>query len=324
MVSLYEILQVPPTATKDEIKKAYKSMALKTHPDRVPPEEKTRAEAAFQKINAAYEVLSNDAARREYDMTGQVPPSAALGTGSPDPSRNTWGQAPPFFGPFGSPPFSFGPESFFNDHFERFGTPFNHPFFNTGFPGGPFANDPFFNPRPGMRGPPRPAAFGSPAFPNQNLFREVEDMLQDFTRQTPSSAFGGRMHGNSLFDPPPFPPTFFRPLAQPNPRHSLPRAQNNNGRRFESSTFFSSSSTYKDGQWVSEAYEENNINGERRSRRGWVGDDGIQHVEEHNPDGSKRHLRNGVEQHSIMPPPSSHQTEPLIQDASSSYRRRRD
>lgn len=70
MVSLYEILQVPPTATKDEstlsrihlarrpahnsssitVKKAYKSMALKTHPDRVPPEEKTRAEAAFQKV----------------------------------------------------------------------------------------------------------------------------------------------------------------------------------------------------------------------------------------------------------------------------------
>jgi curved DNA-binding protein CbpA len=74
MVSLYEILEVPATATKDEsmllavthdtvrrlthaffssriiVKKAYKSMALKTHPDRVPPEQKSRAEAAFQKV----------------------------------------------------------------------------------------------------------------------------------------------------------------------------------------------------------------------------------------------------------------------------------
>jgi len=324
MVSLYEILEVSPTATKDEIKKAYKLMALKTHPDRVPPEQKSRAETAFQKVNAAYEVLSNETARQEYDLTGRIPPNAALGSGSPAPSNasstSSRGQAPPFFTPFPSQPFGFGPESFFNDHFDRFGSPFNHPFFNSTFPGSwdPFANDPFFNPRATRRSSHRSADAS-----NQHLFREVEDMLQDFVRQTPSSAFGGRMHGNSLFDPPPF-PSFFRPMAQTTQHRSLPQAQSSSGRRSESSSFFStSSSTFKNGRWVSESYEESNVNGERKARRGWTGEDGVQHLEERRSDGSTRHLRNGLEQRGVLPPPPpSHAAEPLIRDIPSSRRRR--
>jgi len=290
-------------------------MALKTHPDRVPPEQKSRAEAAFQKVNAAYEVLSNDTARREYDLTGRIPPNAALGTSSPAPSStsssSSSSQVPPFFTPFPSQPFGFGRDNFFNDPFDRFGSPFNHPFFNSGFSGSwdPFENDPFFNPRARSR------SHRGADLSNQHLFREVEDMLQDFVRQTPSSAFGGRMHGSSLFDPPPF-PSFFRPMSHTMP---LPQTQSSNGRRSEHSSFFSSStSTFKNGQWVSESYEETNVNGERKARRAWAGEDGVQHIEEHRPNGSTRHLRSGVEQRGVLPSPSS---EPLIRDVASSRRR---
>jgi curved DNA-binding protein CbpA len=223
-------------------------------------------------VNAAYEVLSNDTARREYDLTGRIPPNAALGSSSPAPSSassSSSGQVPPFFTPFPSQPFGFGPESFFNDHFDRFGSNFNHPFFNSGFPRSwdPFANDPFFNPRAARR------SHRGPEISTQHLFREVEDMLQDFVRQTPSSAFGGRMHGNSLFDPPPF-PSFFRPMTQTTQHMSFPQSQSNNGRPSESSSFFSSSrSTLRNGRWVSESYEETNVNGERKTRRAWMDDD---------------------------------------------------
>jgi hypothetical protein len=45
---------------------------------------------------------------------------------------------------------------------------------------------------------------------------------------------------------------------------------------------------------------------------------GVQHIEERRPDGSTRHLRNGVEQRGVLPPPPS---EPLIRDIPSSRRR---
>ncbi len=70
MSDYYKDLGVEKTATEDEIKKAYRSMAFKYHPDRNPGDK--AAEEKFKAINAAYEVLSDPAKRRNYDLTGQA------------------------------------------------------------------------------------------------------------------------------------------------------------------------------------------------------------------------------------------------------------
>ncbi len=54
----YGILGVEKTATDDELKKAYRKMAKKYHPD-ANPDNKAEAEAKFKEVNEAYEVLSN-------------------------------------------------------------------------------------------------------------------------------------------------------------------------------------------------------------------------------------------------------------------------
>jgi DnaJ-class molecular chaperone len=64
---LYDILGVQPNATTDEIKKAYKKAALKSHPDKCPDQS---APEQFQKINRAHEILSNPEKREIYDRYG--------------------------------------------------------------------------------------------------------------------------------------------------------------------------------------------------------------------------------------------------------------
>jgi len=66
----YEILQVTKTATKSDIKKAYRKLAMKYHPDKNPDDKE--AEDMFKKINEAYEVLSNDEKRAIYDQYGKA------------------------------------------------------------------------------------------------------------------------------------------------------------------------------------------------------------------------------------------------------------
>lgn len=63
----YEILGVKKTATIDEIKKAFRTLAMKYHPDRNKAED---AEAKFKEINEAYEVLGDEEKRRTYDRFG--------------------------------------------------------------------------------------------------------------------------------------------------------------------------------------------------------------------------------------------------------------
>src|ERR1700739_649341 len=61
----YKTLGVPKTATKDEIKKAYRELARKFHPDANKGDAK--AEERFKEITEAYNVLSDDKQRKEYD-----------------------------------------------------------------------------------------------------------------------------------------------------------------------------------------------------------------------------------------------------------------
>lgn len=69
----YEILGIEPNATQNEIKKAYRKLAMKYHPDRhVNSDDATRqkAEAKFKEINKANDILSNEETRKRYDMFG--------------------------------------------------------------------------------------------------------------------------------------------------------------------------------------------------------------------------------------------------------------
>ncbi len=78
----YEVLGVARTATRDEIKKAYRKLARKHHPD-VNPGDKT-AEEKFKELNEAYEVLSNEDKRRRYDQLGANWKAGADFTPPPD------------------------------------------------------------------------------------------------------------------------------------------------------------------------------------------------------------------------------------------------
>lgn len=64
----YEVLGVSKTATPDEIKKAYRKLAIKYHPDRNP--DNKEAEDKFKEAAEAYEVLSNEEKRQKYDQFG--------------------------------------------------------------------------------------------------------------------------------------------------------------------------------------------------------------------------------------------------------------
>ena len=68
----YEILGISKTATADEIKRAYRNLALKYHPDRVHADKKKEAEEKFKEISEAYEVLTDAQKKSTYDQYGHA------------------------------------------------------------------------------------------------------------------------------------------------------------------------------------------------------------------------------------------------------------
>src|SRR5687767_5783951 len=92
MADYYSLLGVSKASSPDEIKKAYRKMALQYHPDRNKTKE---AEEKFKEINQAYEVLSDPAKKQTYDQFG----SAAFENGGAGAGGYRGGN--PFAGGFG-------------------------------------------------------------------------------------------------------------------------------------------------------------------------------------------------------------------------------
>jgi len=66
----YRILGVPKTVDQKELKKTYRRLARKYHPDLHPGEKKAGMEKKFQELNEAYEVLGDEGTRKKYDQYG--------------------------------------------------------------------------------------------------------------------------------------------------------------------------------------------------------------------------------------------------------------
>ena len=78
----YDVLEVPRTASTEDIKKAYRKLAMKHHPDRNP--DSKEAEERFKEAKEAYEVLSEPDKRRAYDAYGHAgvnPQMGGMGAG---------------------------------------------------------------------------------------------------------------------------------------------------------------------------------------------------------------------------------------------------
>ena len=70
MKDYYKILEVHPEASEEVIKKTYRTLALRYHPDKHIPARKKWAEDKFKKLSEAYQVVSDPVRRREYDRNG--------------------------------------------------------------------------------------------------------------------------------------------------------------------------------------------------------------------------------------------------------------
>ncbi len=112
----YQVLGVSKSATLDEIKKAYRKLALEYHPDR----NKTKGgEAKFKEVTKAYEVLGNEEKRKTYDQFGHAAFEQGAGQGGPFGGAQGGGQGGQY-GPFTYSYSSSGDSGFGADPFDIF------------------------------------------------------------------------------------------------------------------------------------------------------------------------------------------------------------
>ncbi|KAJ7173764.1 hypothetical protein C8R46DRAFT_892593 [Mycena filopes] len=180
--SFYDVLQVQRDATPEQIRKAYKKLALQTHPDRLPAgfsnADKQNAEERFRQVSNAYEVLKDPESRRLYDTHGVWPPPTPPPE-QPYPPRHTHrgGPRPNHYEPFPDPFENFFSEPFelFDRIFSSYRRPSYHPVHRSS---SNFNRDPF-----------------------EAMYR-MRDMMADLEREMFSS-FPSRSLSLG-FDPPPF------------------------------------------------------------------------------------------------------------------------
>lgn len=181
MANYYEVLGVQARASAEDIKKAYRKLALCWHPDKN-PDNKEEAEKKFKQVSEAYEVLSDPKKRSVYDRAGC------------DSWQEGGGASPLFRSPFGSGYTFRSPEDIFREFFSGF-DPFSFDFWDIPFRGSERGGG-------GGRGPSLRGAFsGFGEFPD---FMEVSSSLDALGRggaRTVFSAatFGGSGAGSSGF-----------------------------------------------------------------------------------------------------------------------------
>ncbi|XP_069585821.1 dnaJ homolog subfamily B member 6 [Ranitomeya imitator] len=189
MVDYYQVLGVDRNSSPEDIKKAYRRLALKWHPDKN-PDNKDEAERKFKEVAEAYEVLSDAKKRDIYDKFGKEGLTGGGGGGGGSHYDN---------------PFEFGfqfrsPDDVFRDFFGG-RDPFSFDFFEDPF-------DDFFGNRRGNRGSRRPggsffSAFGGfPSFgPSFNSYdsgftSSFGSLGHGGFTSFSSSSFGGSGMGN--------------------------------------------------------------------------------------------------------------------------------
>lgn len=118
----YEILAVEKTASEGDIKKSYRKLAIKLHPDKNPH---PRASEAFKLLNKAWGVLSDPSKKKIYDETGSDPDSRFLGFSNSASTAASSGYA--------------------RQGFDRFDGAFQDDIFNMFFGGGQRAGGPTFS-----------------------------------------------------------------------------------------------------------------------------------------------------------------------------------
>ncbi|XP_059292001.1 uncharacterized protein LOC132613858 [Lycium barbarum] len=104
-VDYYKTLKVSPNATEEDLKKSYKRLAMRWHPDKNNGENKKEAESKFKQISEAYDVLSDPQKRQIYDIygdealkSGQFDPSSPMNRGFKFDSRDAEDIFAEFFG----------------------------------------------------------------------------------------------------------------------------------------------------------------------------------------------------------------------------------
>src|SRR5947208_15853340 len=106
----YAVLGVSASASQDEIKKQYRKLAAKHHPDK--NQNDPKAAERFKEISEAYQVLGDAEKRKQYDQMRQLGAFGGFGTGG---QRRPGGQAP------GGSPFGAGPGGSSSFRFEDLG-----------------------------------------------------------------------------------------------------------------------------------------------------------------------------------------------------------